>query len=55
MQSMKFQKIRSHFRGDQMLMKGTIARIVERSIPINFQGGASWFDLFLSLYKVKGQ
>ena len=38
--------------GDQMLMEGTTAQSVELPIPINFQGGASWFDLLLSLYKI---
>ena len=39
-QSAKFQKrLRNDFRGDQMLMKDTIAQSVEWSMPINFQGG----------------
>ena len=39
-QSAKFQKrLRNDFRGDQMLMKDTIAHSVEWSMPINFQGG----------------
>ena len=38
-QSAKFQKrLRNDFRGDQMLMKDTIAHSVEWSMPINFQG-----------------
>ena len=38
-----------------MLMKDTIAHSVEWSLPINFQGGDTWFDPLLSLYQVKGQ
>ena len=38
-----------------MLMKCTMAIIDQWSIPINFRGGATRFDLSLSLYKVKGQ
>ena len=54
-QSAKFQtRLRNHFSGDQMLMKDTTAHSVERSMPINFQGGDNWFNLLLSLYKVKG-
>ena len=41
--------------GYQMLMKGTTARSVEWPMQIKIQGGASWFDLLSSLYKVKGQ
>ena len=41
--------------GDQMLMKDTTAYSVEWSMPINFQGGDNWFDLLLSLYKVRSQ
>ena len=36
-----------------MLMKDTTAQRVELSMPMNFQGGDNWFDLLLSLYKVK--
>ena len=38
-----------------MLMKGIMAIIDQWPIPINFRGGATWFNLSLSLYKVKGQ
>ena len=38
-----------------MLMKDTTAHSVDWSVPVNFQEGDNWFDLLLSLYKVKGQ
>ena len=41
-------------QGDWMLMKDTMAIIDHWSIPINFRGSDIWFDLSMSLYKVKG-
>ena len=41
--------------GGWMLRKSTMAIIDQLTIPINIRGGATWFDLLLSLYKVKGQ
>ena len=55
-QLVKFQKrLRNQFRGDQMLMKGTIASSVEWPIPINVQVSASWFDLLFLSVSVQSQ
>ena len=38
-----------------MLMKDTTDDSVQWSMRINFQGADNWFNLLLSLYKIKGQ